>query len=53
VPVRFAEVQRQYFDVKQVLRLEDSGHWPMIDNPAAVRDAFVPFLQACMQPSKA
>ena len=51
VPVRFAEVQRQYFDVKQVLRLEDSGHWPMIDNPAAVREAVVPFLRARMQPS--
>ena len=51
VPVRFAEVQRQFFDVKQVLRLEDSGHWPMIDNPAAVREAVVPFLRARMQPS--
>jgi len=25
--------------------LDDSGHWPMIDNPAATRDAVLPFLK--------
>ncbi|WP_077035210.1 alpha/beta fold hydrolase [Pelomonas sp. KK5] len=44
VPVRFAEVQREFFAVERVVRLEDSGHWPMIDNPAAVAQAVVPFL---------
>ena len=42
---RYAEMQRKYFAVKRVVRLPDSGHWPMIDNPVAVRDAVVPFLR--------
>jgi pimeloyl-ACP methyl ester carboxylesterase len=46
VPVRFAEVQREYFAVDRVVMLDDSGHWPMIDNPQAVREAVVPFLRA-------
>jgi pimeloyl-ACP methyl ester carboxylesterase len=45
VPASYAEVQREYFDVNRVVRLEDSGHWPMIDNPAAVREIVVPFLR--------
>jgi pimeloyl-ACP methyl ester carboxylesterase len=45
VPVRFAELQREFFEVEQVVRLEDSGHWPMIDNPVAVKDAIIPFLR--------
>jgi pimeloyl-ACP methyl ester carboxylesterase len=45
VPVRFAEFQRQFFAVDSVVRLEDSGHWPMLDNPAAVRNAVLPFLK--------
>ncbi len=46
LPVRFAEIQRQFFAVDRVVLLEDSGHWPMIDNPVAVADAVVPFLRA-------
>ncbi len=46
LPARFAEVQRQFFAVDRVVRLEDSGHWPMIDNPVAVAEAVVPFLRA-------
>lgn len=42
---RYAEMQRKFFAVKRVVRLPDSGHWPMIDNPAAVREAVVPFLR--------
>ncbi len=45
VPVKFAEVQRQFFAVERVVRLEDSGHWPMIDNPTAVAEAVIPFLR--------
>jgi pimeloyl-ACP methyl ester carboxylesterase len=45
VPVEFAETQRKFFAVDQVVRLEDSGHWPMIDDPAAVRTAVVAFLR--------
>lgn len=44
VPVRFAELQRQFFKVEQVVRLEDSGHWPF-DNPVAVKEAIIPFLK--------
>jgi pimeloyl-ACP methyl ester carboxylesterase len=46
VPIRFAEMQRSFFAVQRVVRLEDSGHWPMIDNPTAVQDAVVPFLRS-------
>ncbi|MBV8033509.1 alpha/beta hydrolase [Roseateles sp.] len=46
VPVKFAEMQRRFFAVEQVVRLEDSGHWPMIDNPAAVAQAVLPFLRS-------
>ncbi|MBW8830351.1 MAG: hypothetical protein JF606_13115 [Burkholderiales bacterium] len=45
VPVRFADMRRQFFAVERVVRLEDSGHWPMADNPTAVREAVVPFLR--------
>ena len=44
VPVKFAEMQRQYFDVDRVVRLEGSGHWPMVDDPEAVGDALLSFL---------
>jgi pimeloyl-ACP methyl ester carboxylesterase len=44
VPVKMAERQRQYFAVDEVIRLEDSGHWPMLDNPPATRNAILPFL---------
>jgi pimeloyl-ACP methyl ester carboxylesterase len=44
VPVKYAQVQREFFDVDRVAILSDSGHWPMIDNPAAVAEAVVPFL---------
>ena len=45
IPVRYAEKQRRWFDVDRVAILDDSGHWPMIDNPAAVAEAVVPFLR--------
>lgn len=44
LPVTLAEVQKQFFEVEQVLLLDDSGHWPMIDNPGAVRQAVVSFI---------
>ena len=48
IPVKYAELQRKFFAVDRVVRLEDSGHWPMVDNPAAVADAVIPFLRAQM-----
>jgi pimeloyl-ACP methyl ester carboxylesterase len=44
-PVRFAERQRQVFPAARVVILEESGHWPFVDDPAGVRAAFVPFLR--------
>lgn len=46
VPVRYAEMQRKFFDVERIVLLEDSGHWPMIDNPQAVHEALMPFLRS-------
>jgi pimeloyl-ACP methyl ester carboxylesterase len=42
--VRYAEVQRQYFDA-QVHVLAGCGHWPMIDEPERVRELVVAFLR--------
>jgi len=42
-------MQRRFFDVSQVVLLADSGHWPMIDNPAATRDAVLSFLRSQTQ----
>jgi pimeloyl-ACP methyl ester carboxylesterase len=41
----YAERQRDYFDVRGVVMLRDSGHWPFQDDPQAVRDAVLPFLR--------
>ena len=45
VPVRFAEQQRVVFPRAEIVRFEDSGHWPFADNPAAVAAALLPFLR--------
>jgi pimeloyl-ACP methyl ester carboxylesterase len=42
----YAERQREFFDVKDVLVLPDSGHWPFIDDPAAVEQVLVSFLRS-------
>jgi pimeloyl-ACP methyl ester carboxylesterase len=46
IPPRQAELQRQTFDVKRVVMLERSGHWPFADDPDAVAAAVLPFLRA-------
>jgi pimeloyl-ACP methyl ester carboxylesterase len=45
VPGRYADVQRQFFPRAKVFVLPDSGHWPLVDDPAAVSDAVVGFLR--------
>jgi pimeloyl-ACP methyl ester carboxylesterase len=45
LPVRWAERQQETFPGAQVVLLEDSGHWPMHDNPVAVEQAVLPFLR--------
>ena len=42
----YAERQREFFDVRQVVILPDSGHWPFKDAPEAVRGPLVSFLRA-------
>lgn len=44
VPVEQAWRQRESFPSAKVVVLDDSGHWPYLDDPDAVADAVVPFL---------
>ena len=41
----YAERQRDYFDVRRVVILPESGHWPFQDDPAATAEAVLPFLR--------
>jgi pimeloyl-ACP methyl ester carboxylesterase len=45
VPVEQAYLQRQSFPSAEVVVLEDSGHWPFIDNPDEAARHIVPFLE--------
>jgi pimeloyl-ACP methyl ester carboxylesterase len=42
---QYAERQRDFFDVRDVLVLPESGHWPFQDDPPAVERALVSFLR--------
>ena len=46
VSVHYAQRQRETFPQAEVVVLDDSGHWPMIDHPVAVEQAVLPFLSA-------
>lgn len=48
VPVRWAERQRETFPQAHLVLLEDSGHWPMLDNPVAVEEPVTAFLTAAV-----
>jgi pimeloyl-ACP methyl ester carboxylesterase len=45
VPVRFAEVQHQFFPRAEVVVLPHCGHWPLVDDPEAVTGAVREFLK--------
>lgn len=45
LPVELAERQREVFPDPRIVVLEESGHWPFIDNPDAVAAEVVPFLR--------
>jgi pimeloyl-ACP methyl ester carboxylesterase len=45
LPVALARRQREVFRDAHVIELPDSGHWPLADDPDAVRDAVLPFLR--------
>ena len=44
LPVAYAERQRATFPGAEVVVLDDSGHWPMLDDPVAFEQAALPFL---------
>jgi pimeloyl-ACP methyl ester carboxylesterase len=44
-PSRYAEAQRDFFDVSGVHVLERCGHWPFIDEPERCAEIIVPFLR--------
>ena len=45
IGVEYAPRQREAFPSAEIVVLPDSGHWPYADNPIAVRDTLVPFLE--------
>jgi pimeloyl-ACP methyl ester carboxylesterase len=45
IGVEYAERQREFFDVQDVVILDDSGHWPFQDDPQPVAQAVLPFLR--------
>jgi pimeloyl-ACP methyl ester carboxylesterase len=45
IGVRFAERQRDFFDVRDVVIMPDSGHWPFQDDPQRFAEAALPFLR--------
>jgi pimeloyl-ACP methyl ester carboxylesterase len=45
LPGSYADRQGEFFDVKQTVKLPESGHWPFQDDPQAVREALVPYLR--------
>jgi pimeloyl-ACP methyl ester carboxylesterase len=45
IGVEYAERQREFFDVRDVVICKDSGHWPFQDDPQRVAQAVVPFLR--------
>jgi pimeloyl-ACP methyl ester carboxylesterase len=48
--VEFAERQRDFFDVQDVVILPESGHWPFQDDPVPVEQAVVGFLRRQLAP---
>jgi pimeloyl-ACP methyl ester carboxylesterase len=51
--VEYAQRQGEFFEVEDVLILDDSSHWPFQDNPQAVEQAVVPFLRQQLSQSMA
>jgi pimeloyl-ACP methyl ester carboxylesterase len=45
VKVEQAELQRRAFPSAEVVVLDESGHWPMLDDPEGVARVVVPFLR--------
>ncbi len=45
LPIQLANRQREVFPNAQVVVLEQSGHWPFVDDPTGVAHVVVPFLR--------
>jgi pimeloyl-ACP methyl ester carboxylesterase len=45
LPVRYAQEQRRFFDVREVKLMEGCGHWPFIDDPEGAAEPVVRFLR--------
>jgi pimeloyl-ACP methyl ester carboxylesterase len=45
IPARFAEGHRRAFPSAEFVFLDESGHWPQLDDPEGVAAAVLPFLQ--------
>jgi pimeloyl-ACP methyl ester carboxylesterase len=50
---QYAQRQREFFDVRDVVILPESGHWPFQDDPQAVERALLAFLRTQVAPSPA
>jgi pimeloyl-ACP methyl ester carboxylesterase len=48
LPVRYAEEQRRFFDVREVRLMPGCGHWPFIDDPEGAAEPVVRFLRERM-----
>jgi pimeloyl-ACP methyl ester carboxylesterase len=46
IPNRFAEKHREAFPLADIVYLPQSGHFPMLDDPASTAAAVIPFLRA-------
>jgi pimeloyl-ACP methyl ester carboxylesterase len=53
VSVEYAERQREFFAVEEVVVLPESGHWPFQDDPQGVEQAVLPFLARQLKASPA
>jgi pimeloyl-ACP methyl ester carboxylesterase len=52
IAVEYAERQREFFDVRDVVILPESGHWPFQDDPDAVAPPLLAFLQLQLEPAR-
>ena len=49
LPGKYADMQAEFFDVKNTVKLPESGHWCYQDDPGAVREALLPYLKTQLQ----
>jgi pimeloyl-ACP methyl ester carboxylesterase len=45
IDVAYAERQREFFAVQEIVILKESSHWPFQDDPERVEQAILPFLR--------